>query len=506
MLRITSFLLTTIIAIQSSSAQQSAVYFQQNTVTGILKSCAYENNSILFTNGKDVMIQDAEGIVRNHNHLNINDDALIKNIISVDGNAYLLYQIISSGKVQFGIIKLNNALEIEWYKTMSVSPGSLSAYSMAADEHSIYIANNNCTNGLTITKLNQSGEMVWNRTYHVGIGTIVPGYILLQNGQLTVYSKHTSSLSNALIVSTFNVNGNHIKSESYALSNSFYIRKVEQLENKSLVLINYNTGVVSSELVEITTSSYKGYVINVASALQLNDFVVSNDDIYFCGNIYVNAEEHLNAVLLGCKNSMQSLWAKQFSSTSNNNMGYDDAHCIVNLNQTICVNGINADKGFTFSYTEDQMKFCSEQSIYSASIQTNSYNKNNFNLSEESTPTFNLQNVICSSVPVQLSGNDFCTYETLAINTSAEDIKPSTSGTSLNIYPNPAQDNVTLEFNSLMSTCYWELIDINGRMLHGGMGAMKKLTFGVDELPAGVYIIRWESGDQRGTERLVIMH
>jgi hypothetical protein len=459
---------------------------------------------MLFTNGKDVLIQDAEGNVRNSAHINLGDDVLIKQVVVSEGNTFMLYQIIASGKVQIGVLKLNNTLQLDWYKTMSVNSGSLTSYSIVADAQYIYIANNNCTNGLTITKINQNGEMVWNKTYHVGIGTIVPGSMMLFNSQIIVFSKHTSGSNYALISSAFNMNGAHIKSESYMVSNSFYIRKAERLNDKYLVLINYNTGVVSSELIEIAASSYKGYLIQASSALQLNDFVTSENNLFFCGNVYVNTDEHLNAVLFGCNANMQSIWAKEFGSLTNNNLGYDDAHCISKLDQTLCVNGINADKGFTLSFTNDQKLFCSVNNIQNVSVQTKNYNKNNFNLTEGSTPIYNLQLVSSSSQTIQFDNSSFCVYDMVAVNTSTENISTSTDNSAIKIFPNPAKDIVNLEFNTLMPTCYWELSDMNGRIIKGGMGDMKKLSFGVEELSSGLYLIRWKSGTQLGVERLVI--
>ncbi len=504
MLRFTSLLFVLSLISILTKAQQAAVFFQQTHTNGSLKSCRYVNNAILYTNGKNIVIQDALGTVRNNIQLNISDDAIIKNISSVNGEVYLLYQIITSGgKVQFSVLKLNDALQVEWYKTFGVHTGSLNAYSLATDEQALYIANNNCTNGLTITKLAKDGSLIWNKTWHTSNGTIVPGYLDISGNQLTIYSKYTYDNTTSLAISTIDMNGSLINTDRFQMNNPFYIRNVINDGNKTYVLVNYSDGSVTSELITLNGSNAKGAVFQASTAIQLNDMVMKEHQLYLSGNIYINQSEHLNAILLSINSNQQLNWIKQFGSTLNQNIGYDDALSIESIDETIIVNGVNADRGFTLSFTEDKQPFCLSSDVQNVALINNLHLKTSYSLSEGSTPNYNIQPVLISSQMLQPSNNEYCSYELLGISTAINETAPN-SELSLSVYPNPTKSYINIGFNNEPTLYQWDILDLSGRVVLDGKSDKKTLTLDLASVSTGMYLFRWNTTNNSGVSRFMI--
>lgn len=61
----------------------------------------------------------------------------------------------------------------------------------------------------------------------------------------------------------------------------------------------------------------------------------------------------------------------------------------------------------------------------------------------------------------------------------------------LQLYPNPATDNISLEYNPQLGNALYHVLDIQGRVLQSGKLAMGgKTTLGLNELPQGLYFIQ----------------
>jgi hypothetical protein len=87
-----------------------------------------------------------------------------------------------------------------------------------------------------------------------------------------------------------------------------------------------------------------------------------------------------------------------------------------------------------------------------------------------------------------------------------------TSGAGLNdnplglvqMYPNPAQDLVYIDFKNLSENGLIEILDVNGKILSQTTGLAGQInTVGIAQLANGLYHVRMSANGQQFTQRLI---
>ena len=86
------------------------------------------------------------------------------------------------------------------------------------------------------------------------------------------------------------------------------------------------------------------------------------------------------------------------------------------------------------------------------------------------------------------------------------DIDAPLAGPSLRVYPNPAQDRVTLDFAGLTGDKQVRLLTLDGRLLHrqAAPASLSSLILPVDQLAAGLYVVEVVSPAGRVSQRLMV--
>ena len=86
--------------------------------------------------------------------------------------------------------------------------------------------------------------------------------------------------------------------------------------------------------------------------------------------------------------------------------------------------------------------------------------------------------------------------------------KKELSAYSLNIYPNPASDNFTIDIPEMMGISSVRLFNSNGReVFHSelnGKSPSGKISIPASGLPAGVYVARIENGKKQFSKKVVV--
>jgi Tfp pilus assembly ATPase PilU len=77
------------------------------------------------------------------------------------------------------------------------------------------------------------------------------------------------------------------------------------------------------------------------------------------------------------------------------------------------------------------------------------------------------------------------------------------------VYPNPARENVTVQFNSTTESNYTiQLTDITGRVVYAYSGdaqiGLNSREINLSEVQSGVYLVKIKSAGYNETTRLVI--
>lgn len=102
-----------------------------------------------------------------------------------------------------------------------------------------------------------------------------------------------------------------------------------------------------------------------------------------------------------------------------------------------------------------------------------------------------------------IAGDNCGKSDTLQINTPIYPCGTSvneTTNNSLNIYPNPFTDNITISSTTIQQTVNWQLINAIGRVIQSGNGSN---IAGLEIIPAGLYLLRLNVADKTITKRLI---
>ena len=89
------------------------------------------------------------------------------------------------------------------------------------------------------------------------------------------------------------------------------------------------------------------------------------------------------------------------------------------------------------------------------------------------------------------------------------EIPTETSNTSFQLYPNPVDHTLSLHFgNALQNIKMVELTDLKGKKVYQAIinEGQKKVNLPTRQLPEGMYLLRWQQGNQLYMEKVVISH
>jgi len=102
-------------------------------------------------------------------------------------------------------------------------------------------------------------------------------------------------------------------------------------------------------------------------------------------------------------------------------------------------------------------------------------------------------------------GKGFTHYFRVENSTGLDNL--TTSAYSLNIFPNPANDKITLEvIGTLKSAAAIQLVNVVGQVVYETTTNKQVVSIFTASLPAGIYSLIYNSGDQRKIEKIVIAH
>jgi hypothetical protein len=95
-----------------------------------------------------------------------------------------------------------------------------------------------------------------------------------------------------------------------------------------------------------------------------------------------------------------------------------------------------------------------------------------------------------------------------ASNTTSSVGIVNVSSINLSLYPNPANDNVQLNFEGFSGETQLHIFDVSGRLLIQEKinGGIQKLNINTHELPTGSYLIRLGSKNERVYRKLIVQH
>jgi len=104
---------------------------------------------------------------------------------------------------------------------------------------------------------------------------------------------------------------------------------------------------------------------------------------------------------------------------------------------------------------------------------------------------------VCLAINNDCGGNNFCKNVTVSTLSVEDEIRQQTK-----IFPNPATDLVNIQ--SPVNIEEISLMDITGKMVYEALPNSMNTSIRLDQLPGGVYIVKWQASGNTFVERIQI--
>ncbi|MBL0340051.1 MAG: T9SS type A sorting domain-containing protein [Bacteroidetes bacterium] len=89
--------------------------------------------------------------------------------------------------------------------------------------------------------------------------------------------------------------------------------------------------------------------------------------------------------------------------------------------------------------------------------------------------------------------------------TTATGISENDFASSINLFPNPANDKLTIAFGSINKKVEVNITDITGKVIYSTIASeTQKIEVNTKDFAAGIYVVQIQSPDFIGTKKLII--
>ena len=377
---------------------------------------------------------------------------------NLNGTGYCVKQtsdngyIITGGQVDINgihnvlLIKTNATGDILWSKNFGGSGDDRGFSVTEAIGGGYVVAGNYSTGGIYLIKTNISGDTLWTKAYIVeGPSHINTGYSIQQTtdmGYIIAGIAYGASGVEGVALKT-DVDGNFVWSKKYSGSNQLYINYGQQTADGGYILAGWSQS--------FPVGTYKSLLIRTDA-------------------------------------TGDTLWTKQYAG----------AGSIYNFNVQQTTDG-----GFVL-VTADNFD------IYLT--KTDSLGNSGCDLGHAWPIVTSITPVITTPLPVFSSGGTIDTPATqtsrggtvIALCTTVGINKLPSNESSINIFPNPAKDNFTININVEIKNAQVEIYNLLSEKVYSATLNNKQEIINTKQFSSGIYIVKVRDGEKLFTRKLVV--
>ena len=406
----------------------------------------------------------------------------------------------SGGGAQIALIRISADGSLLWFKLLH-KQGSDFIYGIAADnENGVVLTGGGCSINHLILKADAEGNLLWMKDYSINGSTGSANKIIVNtDGTMFVSGRLNEGSLNFISLFMTDVNGSVLWGKKFLDAQQPVIKSFIKTSDNCLIIGGTYIGGASPcnnpFLLKTDLSGnllwFKRYGTNGIESI--NDLVPTNDGgAIVTGNIYLNQEENVNALLFKIDANGTLIWQKSIGNSEFNGAGYDDAYDICRISDhTYVITGM-AYWAYLCSIDENGNGFCHESPV-SLTVSNVSTQIINTNYTPMNSNMFNVVDEIAATSNIFVGSPHTCSSVNATEISEGTDYENSESC----LFPNPSDGNFNVNYlfpnegSGLL-----ELYDLTGKKLAviELPAYNRSISLHYSFLPKGVYLYQLTSG------------
>lgn len=408
----------------------------------------------------------------------------------------------SGGQAQIALIRLSADGSLNWFKLLH-KQGSDFIYGIAPDnDNGVVLTGGGCSTNHLILKADEDGNLLWMKDFSLNGSTGSANKIIANaDGSLFVSGRLNEGGANYISLFMTDPTGNFQWGKKYLDQQQPVIKTFIKTSDNSLIIGGtYIGGVSTSNNPFLLKTDLNGNLLwfkrfGTNGIESINDIVATNDGgAIVAGNIYLNQDENVNALLFRIDANGNLVWQKSTGNNEFSGAGYDDAYDICHLTEhTYAVTGM-AYWAFLCTIDENGNGFCHESPV-NLNVSTVSSQTINTNYAPVISNMFDVLDGIATTSTVFIGTPHTCS----SVNaTGISDQHPTSVGNrEISLFPNPSDGNFNINYFLPYEGNGWlELYDLDGKKLSAIElpSYNRSVSLHYSDLPSGIYLYQVIAG------------
>ncbi len=408
----------------------------------------------------------------------------------------------TGGVAQIALIRMSADGSLEWFKFLH-KQGSDFIYGLAADnDNGVILTGGGCSTNHLILKADAQGNLLWMKDYSLNGSTGSANKIIVNtDGSMFVSGRLNDGSSNCISLFMTDASGNIQWGKKFSDQQQPVIKTFIKTSDNSLIIGGtYIGGATASNNPFLLKTDLNGNLLwfkryGTNGIESINDMAPTSDGgAIVTGNIYLNQDENVNALLFRVDANGTLVWQKSTGNNEFNGAGYDDAYDICHLTEhTYAVTGM-AYWAYLCTIDENGNGFCHESPV-SLTVSTVSSQTINTSYTSMVSNMFDVTNGIAASSNVFIGTPHTCS----SVNATGIGDQPETnSGNSeISLFPNPSDGNFNINYFFPYEGSGWlELYDLGGKKISAIElpSYNRSVSLHYSDLPSGVYLYQVIAG------------
>ncbi len=472
--------------------------YQGLTFQKILRT---QDGNILVSDGKNFIKSDSAGNILWARGITQTTNLILAGICeTTDGDIVASCQSTdtSGGNAQVALIRMASDGALRWMKLLH-KQGSDFIYGIAADnDNGVIMTGGGCSTNQLILKADEAGNLLWMKDFSLSGSTGSANKIIVNtDGSLLVAGRLNDGSSNYISLFMTDASGNIQWGKKFLDAQQPVIKTFIRTSDNCLIIGGTYIGGANPFLLKTDLSGnllwFKRY--GTTGIESINDIAATSEGgAIVTGNIYMNQDENVNALLFKIDASGNIVWQKSTGNNEFNGAGYDDAYDICHITEhTYAVTGM-AYWAFLCTIDENGNGFCHESPV-DLTVTTVTAQTISAAYAPLTSNMFDVTDAIASSSNIFIGTAHTCS----SVNPTGIAEQPVTAddNSQISLFPNPSDGNFNINYFLPIEGSGWlELYDLGGKKLSAIElpSYNRSVSLHYSDLPSGIYLYQVMAG------------
>ena len=464
-----------------------------------------QDGNIVVSDGKNFIKSDSAGNIIWSRGITQTTNLIISGICeTTNGDIVAACQSTetSGGVAQIALIRMSSDGSLDWFKFLH-KQGSDFIYGISADnDNGVILTGGGCSTNHLILKADAQGSLLWMKDYSLNGSTGSANKIIVNSdGSMFVSGRLNEISSNYISLFMTDAGGNILWGKKFSDSQQPVIKSfIRTSDNCLMIAGTYIGGASASNNPFILKTDLNGNLLwfkryGTNGIESINDMSPTSDGgAIVTGNIYLNQDENVNALLFRVDAGGTLVWQKSTGNNEFNGAGYDDAYDICHITEhTYAISGM-AYWAYLCTIDENGNGFCHESPV-SLTVSNVTTQTINAVYSPVLSNMFDVTDGIASSTNIFIGTPHTCaSFNPTGINYQSES---GSDNSEVSLFPNPSDGNFNVNYFLPYEGSGWlELYDLGGRKLSAIELPIynRSVSLHYSDLPSGIYLYQVIAG------------